>query len=230
MLTHACSLLPRVRFNWSRVLALSGTFSFHVAALVLMLMPLAPSKLPAVVLENLRPDDLPIKAKIHPPEEIKKTPLPPPIPKPPSRLKPATTKPITKPAIAAVPDVPIVSEAPIEPATPEVTPVVDPVSPGSSGDGKQSAKSVLSYAKTTKLSYPMESRHKREQGTVILRVLVNATGIPEKIEVEKSSGYPRLDRAAQDAIKHWRFHPESKDGISRSTWGLVPIAFRLDEV
>jgi protein TonB len=51
-------------------------------------------------------------------------------------------------------------------------------------------------------SYPAESRNSREQGLVVLRITVNATGRPMHVEILKSSGYPRLDRAALEA--GWR--------------------------
>jgi protein TonB len=51
-------------------------------------------------------------------------------------------------------------------------------------------------------SYPAESRSAREQGLVILRITVNATGRPTHVEILKSSGYHRLDRAALEA--GWR--------------------------
>jgi protein TonB len=37
---------------------------------------------------------------------------------------------------------------------------------------------------------------------VVLRITVNATGRPTHVEILKSSGYPRLDRAALEA--GWR--------------------------
>ncbi|HBJ99252.1 MAG TPA: energy transducer TonB, partial [Delftia acidovorans] len=43
-------------------------------------------------------------------------------------------------------------------------------------------------------NYPAISRRMGEQGTVTLRIFVDAQGLPQKIEVSKSSGYDRLDR------------------------------------
>ena len=51
-------------------------------------------------------------------------------------------------------------------------------------------------------AYPVESRNAREQGLVVLRITVNATGRPTHVVILNSSGYPRLDRAALEA--GWR--------------------------
>jgi protein TonB len=51
-------------------------------------------------------------------------------------------------------------------------------------------------------AYPVESRNSREQGLVVLRITVNATGRPTHVVILNSSGYPRLDRAALEA--GWR--------------------------
>lgn len=226
MSTNTLFLSHGIRFNWSRVTALSGTFSFHVFVIVLMLMPLAPSEL-----SPLPKTEDPSIIVVFPTEPPKATVVPP-VPDPPPRTK---THPKSTPKTAAalapvVPDVspmPSVLDTPEQPSidpSPEVTDLPTPTV------GKETAPTVLSYAHTTKLPYPIESRRKREQGTVILRVLVSAIGIPEKVEVEKSSGYPKLDRAALEAVKQWRFNPGSRDGVTHSAWGLVPVAFRLDEV
>lgn len=51
-------------------------------------------------------------------------------------------------------------------------------------------------------SYPSESRAAKEEGTVVIRMVVNADGRPTQVSVAKSSGFPRLDRSAQEAA--WR--------------------------
>ena len=50
--------------------------------------------------------------------------------------------------------------------------------------------------------YPPESRAAGEHGVVILRLVVDANGRPTSVTVGRSSGYPRLDRAAVEA--GWR--------------------------
>ena len=68
----------------------------------------------------------------------------------------------------------------------------------------------------------------REQGTVVLRVLVDARGSAQRIELVRSSGHVRLDEAARDAVGRARFQPVLRNGEAIPAWGLVPVAFRLD--
>jgi protein TonB len=75
--------------------------------------------------------------------------------------------------------------------------------------------------------YPEESRASREQGTVIFRVEVTATGEPADVSILKNSGYFRLDQAARHAVQHWKFHPAITAGISVSSEAEVPIHFKL---
>jgi TonB family protein len=56
-----------------------------------------------------------------------------------------------------------------------------------------------------KIEYPVESLPAQEQGTTVLRVWLAANGDAEKVEVEKSSGFPRLDDAAARGIGGCRF-------------------------
>lgn len=86
---------------------------------------------------------------------------------------------------------------------------------------------ALAYATFTRVPYPAEALRRREHGTVILRVLVGADGSAQTIEIQTSSGSPRLDRAARDAVLHWIFRPGTFDGAPRSAWARVPITFDL---
>jgi protein TonB len=66
-----------------------------------------------------------------------------------------------------------------------------------------------------------------EQGTVILRVQVMADGSAGTVEVQRGSGFPMLDEAAQSAVKTWRFNPATVDGKPVTEWFRVPITFTL---
>ena len=67
-----------------------------------------------------------------------------------------------------------------------------------------------------------------EQGKVVVRVLIGTDGVPQKAEINKSSGFDRLDRQAQDAVMRWRFVPGKRNGVAESMWNLVPIQFVLE--
>lgn len=59
----------------------------------------------------------------------------------------------------------------------------------------------VEYLRAPAPAYPAESSRRRERGTVLLRVLVDAQGRPAQVLVERSSGYARLDDAARSAVE-----------------------------
>ena len=75
--------------------------------------------------------------------------------------------------------------------------------------------------------YPYESRRMKEQGTVVLDVLLAPDGHVERCAVRTSSGSPRLDNAALDAVRRWRWSPMIRDGVAVAVRGLVEIPFIL---
>ena len=77
--------------------------------------------------------------------------------------------------------------------------------------------------------YPQAARLAGEQGTVMLRVLVMRDGQASRVEIAKSSGYRRLDDAAQDAVWGWRFAPARQGTDPIEAWLQVPVRFRLED-
>ena len=206
--------------SWQRIVALSSTFMLHVAAVAVVAIPIAA---PLVrVLPNVIPtavfDDRP------PPVVLPE----PPAPVPPKHILP--THKTTAPP-------PVATSAPVVPSTAAIdSPMAIPANSGAPAAGISSGASdtpagetrTLAYDGALKLRYPPMSMRQREQGTVMLRVLVDASGSVQRIEIERSSGHAKLDAAARDAVQRARFKPVLRDGQAISAWGIVPIEFRLD--
>lgn len=83
----------------------------------------------------------------------------------------------------------------------------------------------VAYVQPPRPQYPPESRRSGEQGLVILRVLIDEAGHAVKIEVERSSGFARLDAAARRAVEGAQFRPYVENGVPRSALAVVPIEF-----
>jgi len=83
----------------------------------------------------------------------------------------------------------------------------------------------VEYVRAPAPVYPAESRRKRERGTCLLRVMVDSSGRPAQIQVERSSGYERLDDAAREAVEKALFHPYEVNGIAQPAQVLIPIEF-----
>lgn len=86
----------------------------------------------------------------------------------------------------------------------------------------------VAYLNNPAPSYPKLSRRIGEEGRVLLKVLVSEQGAANNVEIEKSSGYARLDQSALDAVKRWKFIPARKGRQTLSAYVLVPISFTLD--
>ncbi len=67
-----------------------------------------------------------------------------------------------------------------------------------------------------------------EQGRVLLRVFVTAEGTVERVEIAASSGYQRLDHAAEEAVHDWKFTPARQGDKPVAAPVTVPIDFRIE--
>jgi protein TonB len=77
-------------------------------------------------------------------------------------------------------------------------------------------------------AYPALSRRLGEQGRVTLRVLVNVRGTADDVQVRTPSGFARLDDAARDTVRRWRFVPAKRGADPVPAWVLIPVSFRLE--
>jgi protein TonB len=76
-------------------------------------------------------------------------------------------------------------------------------------------------------AYPPAARRAGEEGTVRLKVLVDEKGRPRDVAVATSSGFARLDEAAMQAVRKWRFVAATNGTNPISAWTQVAITFRL---
>jgi len=78
-------------------------------------------------------------------------------------------------------------------------------------------------------AYPALALRRREEGRVILRVTVSATGSVLAVSVLHSSGHGSLDAAAADAVRQWRFVPASRGGVPVEGVAEAPVDFHLSD-
>jgi protein TonB len=88
--------------------------------------------------------------------------------------------------------------------------------------------SAVEYVREPSPRYPPQSRRLREQGLVVLKVIIDERGTASSIEIETSSGHTRLDDAARDAVLRAAFRPYVEDGEPRRALVLIPIEFALN--
>lgn len=217
-----------------------AVFAFHAAALWgLQRLPSAsvpPAVIPVEVIASLitpepEPVTLPEPMPLAPPEPVvQPKPVPKPQPKPQPKPKPqplpkAVTDPNPAPATALVGTL---DPEPAAPSDPAPAPAATPTAQASTGPTLVQPSSSASYLNNPRPGYPSISRRMGEQGKVMLRVFVSAQGLPEQIEIQQSSGFDRLDKAAVDAVRRWKFVPGSRNGVAEAMWNIVPINFVLE--
>ncbi len=158
-----------------------------------------------------------------------------PVTSPPKSLPPTLQpvarppEPITPPVVTAAPNVnpdtvPMTFAAPIQPPAPPQT-----VSPAPPVDAAVTeVRFDADYLKNPAPVYPALSRRRHEEGKVLLLVRVTAKGDAEQVQVKLSSGFARLDEAALNVVRQWRFVParQGEEPITASV--VVPIIFHLD--
>jgi len=86
----------------------------------------------------------------------------------------------------------------------------------------------VSAAQCDKPDYPSASRRMEEEGTVSLRFLVGVDGKVIQSEIEKSSGFKRLDEAARAGLSKCSFQPATVDGRPEQAWASMKYTWRLE--
>jgi protein TonB len=160
--------------------------------------------------------------------------LPPPPPPPPARSPQpqaivTAPSPVVAPApLVALPPVPVaVTTTPAPPPEDAVPGPPSPPAPAAApaiANGGDLSSQMLSAPPPT---YPMESRRRHEQGTVVLALLLSTDGRVAEISIARSSGSDRLDRAALNAVRRWRWSPTLRGGAAVMVRGTVEIPFVL---
>jgi len=146
---------------------------------------------------------------------------------PPAPLQPKKAPPPPKPQVIPQPqEIPQLPKPEVIATAAETAPAISidakPVEPQSTPP-----RFDADYLHNPSPEYPALSRRLGEQGRLMLRVLVGIDGNAREVDVERSSGYPRLDAAAVAAVRHWRFVSARSGFQTIEDWVLVPITFKL---
>jgi len=155
----------------------------------------------------------------------------PPKPQPPVELpKP---KPVTKQVVQRPVEMPILAapaEAPSAVVVAPPPPAPPAEAPAPAGPPALVTQPVYNadYLNNPAPIYPSVSRRMGEQGRVMLRVLVNAQGAADDVQILTSSGFSRLDEAARDAVQRWKFVPAKRGSEPVPAWVRIPIPFILN--
>ncbi len=76
-------------------------------------------------------------------------------------------------------------------------------------------------------SYPPKARAKGVTGEVVLSLLVETDGRVSEVRVESAQPAGLFERAAQEAVRRWRFQPARYQGKPVRVWARQRIRFQL---
>ena len=155
---------------------------------------------------------------------------PKPEPKPLPVIKPQPVKQHTPTPKAPTPQIEATQSALPAPSAPVAAPPeVKPAPPAPAAPAVTQARFDADYLRNPAPPYPPLSRRMGEEGKVMLRVLVSPQGTAEQVEVRTSSGSERLDNAALNTVKNWKFIAARRGETATQSWVLVPIIFKLEQ-
>lgn len=204
----------------ARIAAMSAAIALNLAVILIATRPLSPTRL--AVIQRLTPAALvrliepPAVLPAPPPVDLK--PLPHPVTPP--QVRPRQL-PSSLPAVAPDTEGRIAAPPISAPSLPPGDAMAGPVAVGAP------VEASLAY-RLAPLQFPLQALRERMHGTVLLRVLVDETGRPLQVIVERGSGHALLDRSAQQQVlAGWRFQPAIVNGQAVRAWARVPVNFDL---
>ena len=222
---HLLPFSSRLSNRRSAIGAASAAWVLHIAALSLVTIapqPIQPldSSIPLTITLAAPPEPAPTSRAVNPQSgKARIVPAPRPQPKTRAAAPPAPDKARRLPSPDAK------SAAP----TPNAQLI-----PKSAAGVSVSTRSSLSaprfdaaYLNNPAPAYPSLSRRLGEEGRAVLRVFVAPDGRPREVHLQISSGYSRLDHAAQQSVAQWRFLPARRGQEAVGAWVLVPVSFNL---
>lgn len=228
--------------RWRSTIALAAVVAVHVGAVGIAIWAPSP-KTEELILPTVQGILIPA-----PPAETVQAPsareTPPPVEPPPPepekpKPKPKKPNPKPKPKPEPLPEAPPSERAitreetppPDEEAAPPPPP--PPVTTPSAEDNDSLGAPVTPpredahQLNNPRPAYPALSRRLREQGTVLLEILILPDGTVGEVKIKESSGFKRLDDTAVKAVKQWRYTPARRGQEPIAYWYLQPLEFSL---
>ena len=74
--------------------------------------------------------------------------------------------------------------------------------------------------------YPPKLREQRISGTAVMWLFLDEKGNVQTIRLRRTSGYPELDRAAQQVARVMRFEAARNRSVPVKVWVEIPVMFQ----
>ncbi len=98
---------------------------------------------------------------------------------------------------------------------------------GSATYGADAVDERPSVLRRVEPDYPDQARRRHEEGTVLVRLIVDTQGQPKDCAVLMSEPVGLFDAAALEAVQRFRFRPGKLAGRAVATVVHIPFAFKL---
>lgn len=239
-------LLAAGESAWEKGLKLTVVVALHVLLLdALVSMNVSPQILETLVRFDMRvienPPHLPVKTEEHTPLPVASRPI---VQRrvAPQTVETAPPQPVQQAVpqmVETAPPQPVMTAAGTATGGGSFTVPVQPTQPAIEAKPEQLPRLTPEPVKAPRFdavylhnpapAYPLQSQQMNEEGSVLLSVLVSAQGAALSVQIKQSSGFARLDEAALEAVRQWRFVPAKRGAEPVEGWVVVPIFFRLVE-
>jgi protein TonB len=147
-------------------------------------------------------------------EAVLMTEAPPPAPAPTPKTPPPKTP--APPPPAPTSTAPAITQPTAPPAAAPTAPAI------------RTGAVIQAGAHCAKPDYPSASRRMEEEGTVTLKFLIGVDGKVIQADIEKTSGFTRLDEAARNALSKCQFRPGTVDGKPEQSWASICLLYTSD--
>lgn len=128
-----------------------------------------------------------------------------------------------------LPPTPVIDDPAAPSAEREPAPRTSSTEPAPARTAPRPADREARLAAQPEIPYPAAAARSRVEGTVLLLVQVDAEGNATDVSIEKRSASRDLDRAAQQAVRDWKFEPARQGGKLVASAVRVPVDFRLQD-
>lgn len=231
-MTPANFSLTRSRVQW---LAWMLALALHAAPLLLHERATPHTTAPAVVMTAILPAAMPVEPA-SPVEPVHQA-APAKAAESMRQPEPAAAQPVlastaaqtAEPAVQTVqaqPEAPRQQASAVAVAPAERPQIHAPVAPAA--PVRRPAIYRAAYLNNPEPAYPPLSRRAGETGKAVLLVRISILGRAESVQVQTSSGYARLDMAAVEAVRQWRFDPAREGEQVVASLAQIPIDFTLE--
>lgn len=174
-----------------------------------------------------QPKPLPVVESVAPEPQ----PHPKPVARPkPARLPPMPAAPPSERAVTAPPPEPPAAPATASNAVAALPPSAAAI-PKTADQPPQPVappRADATFLNNPTPTYPPLSRRYREEGRVLMDVYILVDGSVGQIRLKRSSGFPRLDEAALNAVRRWRYVPAKRGDVPIDYWHVQPLDFELN--